>query len=49
VQLSSGGNQVQQGTKIDSADGIDLHADGKLDLQAAVDTTPRPAAISAAV
>ncbi|PYC15859.1 filamentous hemagglutinin [Pseudomonas jessenii] len=38
VQLSSGGNQVQQGTKIDSAGGIDLHADGKLDLQAATDT-----------
>jgi hemolysin len=38
VQLSSGGNQIQQGTKIDSASGIDLHADGKLDLQAATDT-----------
>lgn len=38
VQLSSGGNQLQQGTKIDSAGGIDLHADGKLDLQAATDT-----------
>ncbi|QHC96731.1 filamentous hemagglutinin [Pseudomonas sp. R84] len=38
VQLSSGGNQVQQGTKIDSAGAIDLHADGKLDLQAATDT-----------
>ncbi|CAI8747499.1 hemolysin [Pseudomonas sp. IT-347P] len=38
VQLSSGGNQVQQGSKIDSAGAIDLHADGKLDLQAATDT-----------
>jgi hemolysin len=38
VQLSSGGDQVQQGTKIDSAGAIDLHADGKLDLQAATDT-----------
>ena len=38
VQLSSGGNQVQQGTTIDSAGAIDLHADGKLDLQAATDT-----------
>ncbi|PTC16782.1 filamentous hemagglutinin [Pseudomonas baetica] len=38
VQLSSGGNQVQQGTKIDSAGAIDLKADGKLDLQAATDT-----------
>ncbi|WP_166223808.1 hemagglutinin repeat-containing protein [Pseudomonas atagonensis] len=38
VQLSSGGNQTQQGTKIDSAGGIDLHADSKLDLQAATDT-----------
>lgn len=38
VQLSSGGNQVQQGTKIDSAGAIDLHADGKLDLQAATAT-----------
>ncbi|CAI8821232.1 hemagglutinin repeat-containing protein [Pseudomonas zeae] len=38
VQLSSGGNQLQQGTKIDSAGTIDLHADGKLDLQAATDT-----------
>jgi hemolysin len=38
VQLSSGGNQTQQGTKIDSAGAIDLHADGKLDLQAATDT-----------
>ncbi|MFJ2320240.1 hemagglutinin repeat-containing protein [Pseudomonas sp. NPDC087817] len=38
VQLSSGGNQVQQGTKIDSAGAIDLHADGKLDLQAATNT-----------
>ncbi|WP_445179017.1 hemagglutinin repeat-containing protein [Pseudomonas sp. McL0111] len=38
VQLSSGGNQIQQGTKIDSTGGIDLHADGKLDLQAATDT-----------
>ncbi|OOH77929.1 filamentous hemagglutinin [Pseudomonas koreensis] len=38
VQLSSGGNQLQQGTKIDSAGVIDLHADGKLDLQAATDT-----------
>jgi hemolysin len=38
VQLSSGGDQVQQGSKIDSAGGIDLHADGKLDLQAATDT-----------
>jgi len=38
VQLSSGGNQLQQGTKIDSAGAINLHADGKLDLQAATDT-----------
>ncbi|MFJ2540248.1 hemagglutinin repeat-containing protein [Pseudomonas sp. NPDC087614] len=38
VQLSSGGNQIQQGTKIDSAGAIDLQADGKLDLQAASDT-----------
>jgi hemolysin len=38
VQLSSGGNQLQQGTKVDSAGAIDLHADGKLDLQAATDT-----------
>ncbi|WP_095114254.1 hemagglutinin repeat-containing protein [Pseudomonas sp. Irchel 3H7] len=38
VQLSSGGDQVQQGTKIDSAGAIDLHADGKFDLQAATDT-----------
>ncbi|WP_426235891.1 hemagglutinin repeat-containing protein [Pseudomonas sp. TWP3-2] len=38
VQLSSGGNQIQQGTKIDSAGAIDLKAVGKLDLQAAVDT-----------
>lgn len=38
VQLSSGGNQLQQGTKIDSVGAIDLHADGKLDLQAATDT-----------
>lgn len=38
VQLSSGGNQVQQGSKIDSAGAINLHADGKLDLQAATDT-----------
>ena len=38
VQLSSGGNQIQQGTKIDSAGAIDLHADGKLDLQAATNT-----------
>jgi hemolysin len=38
VQLSSGDNQTQQGTKIDSAGAIDLHADGKLDLQAATDT-----------
>ena len=38
VQLSSGGNQVQQGTKIDSAGAIDLKADGKLDLQAATDS-----------
>ncbi|WP_277758568.1 hemagglutinin repeat-containing protein [Pseudomonas sp. A34-9] len=38
VQLSSGGNQTQQGTKIDSAGAIDLHADGKLELQAATDT-----------
>jgi hemolysin len=35
VQLSSAGNQVQQGTKIDSSGAIDLHAEGKLDLQAA--------------
>ncbi|QAX84396.1 filamentous hemagglutinin [Pseudomonas sp. DTU12.3] len=38
VQLSSGGNQTQQGTKIDSTGAIDLHAYGKLDLQAASDT-----------
>ncbi|UDI91100.1 hemagglutinin repeat-containing protein [Pseudomonas sp. IAC-BECa141] len=38
VQLSSGGNQVQQGTRIDSAGAIDLKAGGKLDLQAATDT-----------
>lgn len=38
VQLNSGGNQTQQGTKIDSAGAIDLHANGKLDLQAATDT-----------
>ncbi|MDT3312254.1 hemagglutinin repeat-containing protein [Pseudomonas sp. rhizo66] len=38
VQFSGGGNQVLQGTKIDSAGTIDLHADGKLDLQAATDT-----------
>ncbi|MGN4051988.1 hemagglutinin repeat-containing protein [Pseudomonas sp. SM4] len=38
VQLRSGGNQVQQGTQIDSAGAIDLHADGKLDLQAATAT-----------
>jgi len=38
VQLSSGGNQVQLGTKIDSAGAIDLKADGKLDLQAATDS-----------
>ncbi len=38
VQLSSSGNQVQQGSKIDSAGAIDLHAAGKLDLQAATDT-----------
>lgn len=38
VQLSSGGNQVQQGTKIDSAGAIDLKAGGKLDLQAATDS-----------
>ncbi|WP_339447647.1 hemagglutinin repeat-containing protein [Pseudomonas sp. EA_5y_Pfl2_R50] len=38
VQLSSGGNQIQQGTKIDSAGAIDLKADGTLDLQAASDT-----------
>ncbi|TMU81542.1 filamentous hemagglutinin N-terminal domain-containing protein [Pseudomonas fluorescens] len=38
VQLSSGGNQVQQGTKIDSAGAINLHAGGKLGLQAATDT-----------
>ncbi|MFJ7315642.1 hemagglutinin repeat-containing protein [Pseudomonas sp. NPDC098747] len=38
VQLSSGGNQIQQGTTIDSTGAIDLHADGKLDLQAATDT-----------
>ncbi len=38
VQLSSGGNQLQQGSKIDSAGAIALHADGKLDLQAATDT-----------
>ncbi|UIN54672.1 hemagglutinin repeat-containing protein [Pseudomonas kribbensis] len=38
VQLSSGGNQVQQGTRIDSAGAIDLKAGGKLDLQAATDS-----------
>ncbi|MDI2591038.1 hemagglutinin repeat-containing protein [Pseudomonas sp. 681] len=38
VHLSSGGNQTLQGTKIDSVGGIDLKADGKLDLQAASDT-----------
>jgi len=38
VQLSSGGDQVQQGSKIDSAGAINLHAGGKLDLQAATDT-----------
>lgn len=37
VQLSSGGDQVQQGTRV-NAGAIDLHADGKLDLQAATDT-----------
>ncbi|MCU7250364.1 hemagglutinin repeat-containing protein [Pseudomonas koreensis] len=38
VQLSSGGNQVQQGTKVDSAGAIDVQAGGKLDLQAATDS-----------
>lgn len=38
VVLSSGGDQILQGTKVDTAGGIDLKADGKLDLQAATDT-----------
>ncbi len=38
VQFTSGGNQVQQGAKIDSAGAIDLKAGGTLDLQAATDT-----------
>jgi hemolysin len=38
VQLSSGGQQIQQGTKIDSAGVIDLQAAGGLDLQAASDS-----------
>ncbi|WP_429527936.1 hemagglutinin repeat-containing protein [Pseudomonas frederiksbergensis] len=38
VLLSSGGDQILQGTKVDSVGGIDLKAGGKLDLQAATDT-----------
>jgi len=38
VLLSSGGDQILQGTKVDTVGGIDLKADGKLDLQAATDT-----------
>ncbi|MHC8345083.1 hemagglutinin repeat-containing protein [Pseudomonas sp. RT6P73] len=38
VLLSSGGDQILQGTKVDTLGGIDLKAGGKLDLQAATDT-----------
>lgn len=38
VVLSSGGDQILQGTKVDTTGGIELKADGKLDLQAATDT-----------
>ncbi|MCP2227794.1 UNVERIFIED_ORG: hemolysin [Pseudomonas silesiensis] len=38
VLLSSGGNQILQGTKVDTRGGIDLKAGGQLDLQAATDT-----------
>ena len=38
VQLSSGGDQILQGTTIDTVGAIHLKADGKLDLQAATDT-----------
>lgn len=38
VQLSSNGNQILQGTKVDTSGTIDLKAGGKLDLQAATDT-----------
>ncbi|WP_252088680.1 hemagglutinin repeat-containing protein [Pseudomonas sp. MWU13-3659] len=38
VQLSSGGGQVQQGTRIDAGGPVEVKAGGALDLQAASDT-----------